>query len=91
MTICVVIIYSQDGGGVVITHNVSTKPDKVQVISGKLRNISEASPNMLNYDNNAHGDFYFGDNDKELSYLGKTIHTIVVAVNLCQWEKQPLT
>ena len=34
--------------------------------------MDSASPSQLNYDTNIHGDFYFDDNNKEISYLGKT-------------------
>lgn len=55
----------------IITHNISTKPDRIQTTVGLMRDIAEASPNELSYDNNVNGDFYFADNEKEFSYLGK--------------------
>ncbi|XP_067950538.1 fibrocystin-L-like [Watersipora subatra] len=53
---------------VIITHNVITKPDRVRV-QEELRDIADASSNKLNTDSSYHGDFYFNDNDKELSYM----------------------
>lgn len=55
----------------VITHNLSTKPDRIRTTPGRMRDIADASPNELSYDNNVHGDFYFADNKKEFSYIGK--------------------
>ena len=39
--------------------------------------MDSASPSQLNYDTNIHGDFYFDDNNKEISYLGKIISLVV--------------
>ncbi|XP_067950541.1 fibrocystin-L-like [Watersipora subatra] len=53
---------------VIITHNVSTRPDRVRV-QGELRDIADASQNKLNTESSYHGEFYFNSNDKELSYM----------------------
>lgn len=63
--------YDMQDGGVVITHNVSSKPDRVYTSKGRMREISETKGGALSYETNVHGDFFFDENVKELSYLGK--------------------
>ena len=52
---------------------MTSKPDRFQSIAGRVMDMDSASPSQLNYDTNIHGDFYFDDNNKEISYLGKII------------------
>lgn len=66
--------YDMRGGGVVITHNVSSRPDQVYTIPRVMKKIEQATPAQLAYNLNIHGDFYFNGNDKELSYLGRSRH-----------------
>ena len=68
----IIYVFFQSGGGVVLVHNMTSKPDRFQSIAGRVMDMDSASPSQLNYDTNIHGDFYFDDNNKEISYLGKT-------------------
>ena len=67
----------QEGGGIVITHNVSKRPDRIRVkASGDyLDPDNDAEQHVLSYLENSHGDFYFDENKLELSYLGKSACT----------------
>jgi len=61
----------------VIRHNISVKPDRVAVI-GEPKEISESAPSELDPVNNKNGDFYFNENNKELSYLSKSPYLIAL-------------
>lgn len=55
---------------------MTAKPDRFQVIPGQINEMTDASPNQLNYDNNVHGDFFFDDNNKEISFLSESFTSI---------------
>ena len=52
---------------------MTAKPDRFQVIPGVVNEMTASSPNPLNYDDNVHGDFFFDDNSKEISFLSKSV------------------
>ena len=59
---------------------MTAKPDRFQVIPGVVNEMTASSPNPLNYDDNVHGDFFFDDNSKEISFLSKSA-TVEIASN----------